>query len=510
MLPTDIDFESKFTFETEANSLPEEPPFHILILGDWSANGVKKDLSERRPIIVDRDNFDEMFARLNVKLELDLNGDGNPISIEFRNLDDFHPDNLFRQVSLFADLREVRQRLFNADSFNEAARQVRAWCNLSEDNPTKGETQELSNNSAPIDSSNLLEQILSSPDKGSSVKPQTADNSELGRFLSKIVSPFLVKIDEDEQVELVAAVDEAISEVMRTILHHPHFQELEAAWRGLYLLVRRVETDIDLKIFIFDVSYQELTDNLKTVKSLAESFIYRWLITETDETSGGDPFAVICGNFSFGVNVDDIATLMRIAKLANAAEVPFISHIYPEMFSLKSFDENTDFSDWRFFDNTTEGKLWTTLRAMPEADSLGLSPMRFLTRATYGNATDVTETFSFEEFTNKIEHENYVWANPGFLCALLLAQSYRLYGWEEMGKHLLRDIEDLPMHFYREDNQTKAKPCAEVILTEDLSEKFLHQGLMPLLSFRDSDRVRLARFQSASLKSKTLKGKWNV
>lgn len=509
MLPTDTDFESKFTFETDANPLAEQPPFHILVLGDWSANGAKKDLSERRPIVIDRDNFDEVIQKLKVGLELDLNGDGNILSIEFTELDDFHPDNLFRQVSLFSDLRDVRRRLLNADSFDEAARQVRAWFNVSEKDTETTENQEVSNEPAPISTDNLLDQILSQPGDTSSAKPQKVDNTELGIFLSKIVSPFLVKVDENEQSKLVAAVDEATSELMRTILHHPQFQALESAWRGLYFLVRRVETDVDLKIFIFDVSQAELTDNLKSINSLADSFLFRWLITETDETLGGEPFAVVCGNYSFGVNIDDIATIMRLAKLANAAAVPFISHIRPEMFGIKSFSENKDFSEWRFSEETTEAKLWSALRAAPEADSIGFSPMRFLARLPYGEATDSTETFSFEEFIDKIEHEKYLWTNPSFACSLLLAQSYRLYGWDEMGDHLLRDIEGLPMHNYREDGETKTKPCAESVLTENLSEELLQKGLMPLLSYRDTDRVRLARFQAVSQPLKSLNGKWN-
>lgn len=501
MLPTETDFESKFTLESEANPLADEPPFHILVLGDWSGNATKKDLSERRPIEIDRDNFDEVLQKLKVSLALDLNGDGNLLNLEFTELDDFHPDNLFRQVSLFADLRDVRRRLKNADDFNEAARQVRAWFDMSEET----QIEEI----PPISSDNLLDQILSTPGETSVSKPKKVDNSELGVFLSKIVSPHLIKIDENEQSKLVAAVDEATSELMRTILHHPQFQALESAWRGLYFLVRQTETDTDLKLFIFDVSQVELTGNLSSIKSLADSFLFRWLITETDETLGGEPFALVCGNYSFGVNVDDIAALMRTAKISNAAATPFISHIRPEMFGINSFVDNSDFTGLKFSEESTEGKLWNALRNMPEADSIGFSPMRFLSRLPYGQATDSTETFSFEEFTGNIAHENYLWTNTSFICALLLAQSYRRFGWDEMGENLIRDIENLPLHIYRQNAETITKPCAEIVLTEKISESILQQGLMPLLSYRNTDRVRLARFQSAAFPSKQLNSKWN-
>lgn len=505
MLPTETDFEAKFTLENGGNQLDDDPPFHILILGDWSANATKKDLSQRRPIVIDRDNFDEVLCGLQATLALDLTGDGNLINLEFTELDDFHPDNIFRQVSLFSDLRDVRRRLLISDEFNDASRQVKAWFNLSDNAETAVENEE----TGTISSDNLLDQILSSPSETFSDKPRKVDNSELGVFLSKIVSPYLVKIDETEQSKLIAAVDQATSELMRTILHHPNFQDLESAWRGLYFLVRQTETDTDLKIFIFDVSQNEIADNLKSINSLADSFLFRWLISETDETLGGDPFSLVCGNYSFGVNVDDIAALLRIAKITGAAAAPFVSHIRPEMFGTKSFGEIDDLSDLKFLENSAEGKLWLAFRTASESNSVGLSPMRFLSRLPYGAKTDSTETFSFEEFTDEISHENYLWTNPSFACALLLAQSYRQFGWEEMSDRQMHDIENLPFHLYRENGESKTKPCAEIVLTENFADQLLQQGLMPLLSYRNSDRVRLPRFQSVALPPRNLNGKWN-
>lgn len=507
MFPSDSNLESAFTFERPSNPLADAPPFQILLPGDWSGHAVKKDLSLRRPISIDRDNFDEIVERLNVCLNLDLNGDGNILSLDFRQLDDFHPDNLYRRVSLFNDLRDLRNRLLNSDSFNSAAREVRDWFNLSDESAAEIENPNSSNYQEPIESGNLLDQILSEP-RDTTSQLKKSDNSELGQFISKIVSPFIINIDESEQSKLVVAVDDATSNLMRTILHHPQFQALESAWRGLYFLVRRVETDTDLKIFILDVSQTELTDNLKVVSSLADSLLYWQLITETAETLGGDSFAVVCGNYSFGANVDDIAALMRIAKISDAAVAPFLSHIRPEIFGAKSFDVS-ELSAFRFSDQSIEAKLWSTLRALPESESIGLSPMRFLVRLPFGEQTDSVETFSFEEFTGESPHEELLWTNPCFAFALLLAQSYRLYGWEEMGDRLLRDINDLPLFVHQKNGRTITEPCAEVVLTEDLSETIVEKGLLPLISFRESDNVRLMRWQSVSDPLKVLQGSWN-
>jgi type VI secretion system protein ImpC len=515
MFPSDSDFESQFTFENAAVPLSEEPPFHALMLGNWSGDADRTDLYKRRPVVVDRDNFDDVVRKLNVQLELDLQGDGKDfLSLQFLELDDFHPDNLFRRVPLFSQLRDVRRRLADPDSFDSAAAEVRSWFEATVENPADAPEIQVDlseiNDAPPIESNDLLDLILSQPGApAASGNIRSADNSELGRFVSKVVSPYLIKIDENEQTKLIAAVDEVISESMRTILHHPKFQALESAWRGLFFVVRRLETDNDLKVFIFDVSKEELTDNLQSVGDLTDSFLYKLLLNDSPENFNSEPFTLIGGNYLFELGVDDVALLIRIAKLANTADAPFISYLGPQLFGIRDFSEVVDSSQFKASEETRESKLWYALRSIPEAGFVALSPMRILARMPYGSQTDSAETFSFEEFKEKSDHLKYLWMNPCFITVLLLAQSYRLYGWE-MGRFLQREVEKLPLHVYRENGETITKPCAEIVLSETILETILEQGFIPLISFRDSDKVRVARFQSVSLNSPEIKGKWDL
>ncbi|MBK7707575.1 MAG: type VI secretion system contractile sheath large subunit [Acidobacteria bacterium] len=490
---TDSNLEGMFTFETGATPSPDDPPFHILFLGDWSGDGAKPELAKRRPFMIDRDNFGALMERLDVSLELDIGVE--KLRLSFRDIDDFHPDSLFRNLPVFADLRDVRRRLRSADSFDEAAGEVRSWFAVPE--PVSQVDEEPKPASAFS-----LDDILS-------VRPtRRSDESDLSRLISQVVEPFLVKIDENEQSKLVSAVDAAISDLMRSVLHHPRFQALESAWRGLFFAVRRIDTDIDLKLYALDLTKDECLDNLKSVSSLAETVIYREVIRERVEMVGADAFAVICGNYSFGSNVDDVAALMRLGKLANAANAPFISMMRPEMFGLGSFESLPEPSAFKISDESTEGKLWAAIRGVPEAGFLGMCPMRFLARAPYGAKSDPLETFEFEEFSGLAKHQELVWINPSFACAVLLAESYRAYGWD-MGEALRRDISGLPLYHYEVDGEKKLKPCAETEMTEVIAETLLENGLMPLISFRDSDRVRLARFESIASPSTTLGGRWN-
>jgi type VI secretion system protein ImpC len=147
------------------------------------------------------------------------------------------------------------------------------------------------------------------------------------------------------------------------------------------------------------------------------------------------------------------------------------------------------------------------LRRIPQATWLGLALPRFLLRLPYGQRTQSTEQFAFEEMPAG-GHEDYLWGNPAFACAYLLGEAFVQDGWEFRPGQIPR-IEGLPAHVYRANGESHLKPCAEALLTENAGEAILNKGLMPLLSIKGSDSVRLMRFQSIALPPAPLSGRWS-
>jgi len=90
---------------------------------------------------------------------------------------------------------------------------------------------------------------------------------------------------------------------------------------------------------------------------------------------------------------------------------------------------------------------------------------------------------------------------------LLLAQSFSMYEWD-MGEALLTDIDGLPMYIYQNEDETFVKPGAETVLTLSAAEQIMDEGLMLFICYRDSDKIRLARFQSIAGGGEELRGKW--
>jgi type VI secretion system protein ImpC len=502
VIDSDDGLEARFTLERERGGVVEEPPFRMLVLGDWSGNSSKKDIAERRPIEVDRDSFDELIGRLSSKLDL-TQPNGETLTLEFRELDDFHPDRIFERLPMFGRLRDLRSRLLSSDKFNEAAGDVRSWFRV--DEAPKPGVAASAETAEPVASEGLLDAILSG---STAAAPRPSASGEVAALIKDLVRPHLVSIDQNEQSELLSAVDAATGDLMRRILSDKRFKALESAWRGLYLLVRRAETGTDLKIYILDISKEKLAEDLKNVENLRNSKLFKIVVDEAIGTPGSDPWAVIVGNYSFGPVKDDVAALMRIAKVASAGGSPFIAHMRPDVFGVMSLAAENDSSKWDFSVDSDAGKLWSVLRGIPEAEYVGMTIPRFLARLPYGRESEPLETFQFEEFDDAPYHDDYVWGNSCFIAALLVAQSFSAFGWQ-MDRRFLQDVEQLPMHIYKLDGETIYQPCAEVLLTQNGCERMMDHGLMPLVSYKNTDHVKLARFQSIRDPITGLRGRWS-
>jgi type VI secretion system protein ImpB len=109
----------KYEVETEGAILEKELPFVVGVLGDFSGDPVAplKPFGERKFIQIDRDNFDEVMARmtpgLNLLADNTLLDDGTQIavSLKFSKMDDFEPAAIVAQVPALASLLDTRNKL---------------------------------------------------------------------------------------------------------------------------------------------------------------------------------------------------------------------------------------------------------------------------------------------------------------------------------------------------------------------------------------------------------------
>jgi type VI secretion system protein ImpC len=487
----------------------EETPFRILLLGNFSGRAKPAaPLASRRPVLVDRDNFTDVLAKLDVQVHLPA-GEGlpAPLTLRIRELDDFHPDRLYERLELFAALRDLRRRLDNPKTYRAAADEVRGWAAASSSAPAPA-PPERPQAPPPRDPAALLEQMLGDGEVAAEERPSPGPVAgDWSAFLRQVVSPYLIPGMGDEQEELIARVDEATGAQLRAVLHHPAFQAVEAAWRAVDLLVRRLDTDEGLKVYLLNVGKEELSEDLAGVQDLRASAAYRLLVEQTTGTPGGQPWALWAGNYTFGPAAEDGLLLARLGLVAQAAGAPFLAAADSRLFGCASLAATPDPDDWMATADDEAREVWAALRATPQAAYLGLAAPRFLLRLPYGKEASITEAFAFEELSGSGPHEAFLWGNPAFACALLLGEAYNRAGWE-LRPGMIQEVGSLPAYVYEEDGESTLKPCAEGVLRDRACERILAAGVMPLQSFVGADKVRLARFQSLAESPAVLAGRW--
>ncbi len=113
-----------YDVETEGAVVKKELPFVVGVLGDFSGNPTEplKPMKDRKFIQIDRDNFNDILARmtpgLNLKVKNTLKDDGSEMGVQlkFKSMSDFEPQNVVNQVEPLKKLLETRNKLRDLQS----------------------------------------------------------------------------------------------------------------------------------------------------------------------------------------------------------------------------------------------------------------------------------------------------------------------------------------------------------------------------------------------------------
>ena len=491
-----------------------ETPFRILLMGDFSgaAHGDSQGyvpLTHRRPVLIDVDNVAEVMQRLrsSVLLPADV-ADNTPLPL--REIEDFHPDVWVTRVRQFDRLRSLRDALFDVSSFDRAAEEVGAWASWREEARDSEKTAEKTETRQPAPlfgiPENLLEQTLEATQPAAEVVADS-DTSLWTAAIRDLVRPYAVPGMPPKQAELVECVDQATSLLMNALLHTPAVQRLEAAWRGVQFLLRRLPLGTQLKLYLLDVTKQELAADLTSGATWTETALHKLMVEETVGTAGGHPWAVVGGLYQFGATAEDATLLSHIARLTRHAGAAFVSDAAPQLVGCSSFAQTPDPRDWQGAMNAEAESAWQVLRRSPEAQHVCLAAPRVLLRLPYGADTSPVEAFAYEEMPHGPAHDQYLWGHASIACIQALGALFTRCGWEfqPSSRH---DIEDLPLHVFNRDGESVFYPPSEAFLTDRALSAVVRHGVTALVSIRDRDAVRINGLRS--LAGSDLAGPWSA
>lgn len=456
-----------------------ETPVRLLILGDLrgAAADAPIPLLDRPIARVDIDNLADLLARYAPSVVLGAEAGGE--RLQFRAFEDFHPDALVATLAAFGRLRDLRARLEHPRTSAAAIAELKA-----DASSTTIAAEGAGSPSGPGDDQSTLERLLGrkAPEPVAEVPP--VDGFVEG-LIRRAVAPHIVPAADPHLPAVLAAVDVAMGDVMRRVLHDPGFQAVEATWRGIEWLVSSLELGEGLELYLLHVTRDELP------REASGSDLWRRLVEREAQTEGGLEFSALVGNYQFNATSEDLAILEAMGEIARALDAPFVAECGASLLGSRAVAEQADPREWEPLESKIDAQ-WRTLRTGSAAHHVGLSVPRFLLRLPYGRRLDPVETFRFEEQPPAPEHESFLWGNPAFACAAVIARVLQSAGAPvDAGT-----ITDLPAFTFSADDEERLQPCAEVCLTERAIDAILSRGIMPLVSFKDRNAIRLVRLQS--------------
>jgi type VI secretion system protein ImpC len=483
-------------------------PFRIALLGDFSGRAIAgkseagASLAKAKPIKVDVDNLDDVIERMGISVALPLSGLTVPgvgeseqtVEVEIGSMDDFHPDELFDKLEVFAELASLRQRLSNEKTFKKAAAEVRGWAEDAGESARPKRRKRRASRATHVPGARRLsefEKLL-----GGDERPES-ESWDVDALMRDLVTPFIVAEPSDEMDPLVAAVDESLSSAMRAVLHQSEFQSLESIWRGVEMLVRRLETNRMLQVVLYDISAEDIALDLSSADDLESTGLYKLLVEQPSLDANQGGISAILGYYVFEETPAHAELLGRIAKIAAAANAPFVAAI-----DKACLDRNPK------EDQPAEvAEAWTTLAGLPEAKYLGLTVPQFLLRLPYGKKSDPIRSFKFEEFTPQGGVGGMLWGNGVLLVGLMFGQTFSRQGRKQMKLGSILSFDDMPYHFITDgDGEQVALPCTERLLSLRMAQTVGGWGYIPLLAIKGQNVVRIGSTQSYS--GEELAGSW--
>ncbi len=328
----------------------------------------------------------------------------------------------------------------------------------------------------------LLEQIMTNTRLQATDEGYDVAKRGVEEFLKELLQPQHAqeRVEKKQVDAMISELDKRLGFQMDEILHHPDFQSLESAWTNLEMLVDRTDFRENIKINVFNVSKEDLSEDLGGVSEITKSGFYSHIYTAEYGQYGGDPVGAIIGNYEFSQGSQDIELLKNIASVSAMSHAPFIAAASPKFLGIESFQELPGLKE---IDAIFEGpryQKWQSFRESDDARNVGLTIPGFMLRPIYGE-DHPAKTFTYQESTDG-SNENYLWGNAAFAFATNLTDSFAKYRWcpNIIGPKSGGGVDDLPLDSYEKDGEIIVVGPTEVALSDRREFELAEQGFMAL------------------------------
>lgn len=455
------------------------------------------------PVVVDPKSFDELFAKLRLRLAIEvpsvLRGGGvERVELAPTGMKSFRPDDLCQNVPLLRSLldgRVVLQRLAAGELTEPAAeaelsrlwkgsdfaREVLGLVGRAGQKPAPAPAPA----EAPVDAKvgSILDMVdmgdaapaappPPAPEEGAPV-PITAMSSfsKISELISAVAKSARASTGLKPQ-EAIARIERAVSAELGGILQHPEVRKLEAAMRGLKLLADRAAGVPGVRLEVVSASARKAADALRGAAKKADPPLSLALVDASIDRSS--------------------ASLSVLEALASAAEdhvVPVVVSTGEALFGVSSLGEIEKLDNkLRLFEDKAS-LAWAATAAKPSLRWATLVGNPVLGRAPYDKSTSRVREAPIVELP--ADEGGFVWTSPVYVVGALVLQSFKETGWPHriIGARA-GTLGDLPVREVKLGDQELAIATRDAITT-DTQKEVGRMGVLLLAAAPNSDAVYL-------------------
>lgn len=303
---------------------------------------------------------------------------------------------------------------------------------------------------------------------------------------------------------LIARIEQTVERQTNVLLHHPRFQALESAWRGVLYLCEQTSIahhdaddtgrELGLKLRLLQLSKKELDKDLASAIEFDQSRLFKFVYEAEYGTVGGQPFGLLIGDYEFTNHRADIDTLGRISQVAAAAFAPFVSAVAPQFFKLDDFALLERGANLQRELQGADYIKWRSLRDRVDTRFVALTLPRVLMREPYQIDSVRGDGFRFREDATARDSSKYLWGNAAYAFGGTVIRAYATSGWFADIRGFERGIDGGGLvtglaspSFATDAPRVALKGCTDVAIGGALEKELSEHGFVPLCALPGSE-----------------------
>jgi len=277
----------------------------------------------------------------------------------------------------------------------------------------------------------------------------------------------------------LAAVDDHLTLQLGVIADAPALRELEAAWRGLGLLLERVQPGGSVQ--------------LEFQPTPKDDFLDAFYDTHFEREHAGEvepPLGLVALGFAFDRSPRDTEALQHAARMAASLGVPFVGEIGPEFFGVKQLGLAAAMPDLGRKSRGPEYAKWNRLRTDESSLWLALAFNRVLLRPAWGEPGAEVEGFEWNSAAAGPANRP-LFGSGGWALAAVVVQGYLAEGlrFPAAGPEGPAVLAGLPSRIAKPGKAEPAAISVEAAISDQKALELVESGFAPLVGVPGGGRA---------------------